>query len=74
MQFCHVNIRHADTQVSILHDQISHCSYTDAIWIIFLGMVVDNWICKRKKFFLHYAWAIFSCVMTNIAFVIIVGR
>jgi hypothetical protein len=52
MQFCCVNICRAETQFSIVRDQVSHCSYTDVIRIIFLGTVVNNWVCKGKEFLL----------------------
>ncbi len=52
MQLCGVNVRGADTEFTIVCDQIAHGRNPESIRIIVLWLVVDNQICKRKKFLL----------------------
>jgi hypothetical protein len=52
MQFCRVNICRADTQFTIVCDEISHCRNSDVIRIIFLGKVVGDRVCKGKELLL----------------------
>jgi hypothetical protein len=51
MQFFCVYVCSADTEFTIVRDQISHGRNVNAVWIVLLGAVINNGICKSKDFF-----------------------